>query len=232
MSMFSDIQTPQNVVEEKDVLGGGFKPLDTDVYLATIKHAYGSTAQSGAKAVNFEFELEDGRKYRETLYVTSREGKPTYTNQKGEVNYLPSYSIVDGIALFTTQKPLNEQATEPRTINLYDFNAKKELPKEVPMLMDMVGKQVKLAISLNLVDKTTKNDNTGKYEPTGETKEENSITKVFHPVSNKTVPEVKASQEASFHDAWLAKNKGQVFDRTSKTKPTTATKTTTSSLFA
>lgn len=127
---------------------------------------------------------------------------------------------------------MNEQATEPRVINLYDFNAKKELPKEVPMLMDMVGKQVKLAISLNLVDKTAKDDNTGKYKPTGETKEENSITKVFHPVSNKTVPEVKAGQEASFHDAWLDKNKGQVFNKTSKTQPSTATKTTTSSLFA
>lgn len=64
------------------------------------------------------------------------------------------------------------------------------------------------------------------------TKEENSIAKVFHPVSNKTVPEVKAQQEASFHDAWLEKNKGQVYDKTTKTKPTTATKTTTSSLFA
>lgn len=87
------------------------------------------------------------------------------------------------------------------------------------MLMDMVGKQVRLAISLNLVDKTAKNDNTGKYEPTGETKEENSITKVFHPVSNKTVPEVKAGQEASFHDAWLEKIKVKYLTRPLKLSP-------------
>ena len=68
-----------------------------------------------------------------------------------------------------------------------------------------------------LEDKTKKNDQTGEYDPTGETREVNSIEKVFHTELHLTVPEARAGKDrGEFWDAWLAKNKGQTRDKTKK----------------
>lgn len=231
MSFLSQIQQPTaNVAEEKDTLGGGFSLLDSDIYLSTIKSAYLSKATSGAMALNLEVTTEQGQNHSETLYFTNKAGSVTYKNKNGEENYLPSYITADAIALFTTQKPLVEQTEEAKVINVYNFDQKKEVPTQVPMLVDMLGKQVNLAILKQVVDKVQK-DSSGKYVPTGETKEENVISKVFHPTNLKTTVEIKAQKDAEFHEAWLSKYKGQVVDKTSK-KPATTAKQTTSSLFA
>lgn len=69
---------------------------------------------------------------------------------------------------------------------------------------------ITLGIVKSVVDKTKKNEQTGLYEPTGETREENSIDKVFHTETKKTVSEFTTKAEkAEFYDMWLKKNKGQ-----------------------
>ena len=76
------------------------------------------------------------------------------------------------------------------------------------------GKPVILGIIKSVVDKNVKNDSTGEYEPSGETREENTIEKVFHHPSKVTVVEAREAQkagrdaEATFYDKWVEKNKG------------------------
>src|SRR5690606_8884096 len=129
---------------------------------------------------------------------------------------LPGLTIINDLCLIATGEPLSEQETEEKLINLYDFEATKEVPTSAPMITDLVGAEISLAIQKNLEDKKEK-DAAGDYAPTGETRETNTISKVFHTETKMTVVEaLEGAEEAKFWDAWLEKNKGKVFDRTQK----------------
>lgn len=216
MNFLSNLNYQDNIQEEKDTLGGNFKTPDSGIYEAMIKYAYLSQAQSGAGAVNFEFDLE-GMTHRETMYVTSRNGV-NYYEKDGQRHYLPSFLNADAIALFATSKPLAEQTTQPKVIKLYDFNQKKEVPTEVPMLTELLGKKVKLGIIKEKSFKQAK-DSSGNYVNTDEIREHASVSKVFSPTDNRTTSEVRAGKtEAEFYTQWLDKWQDQIKDNTVNTK--------------
>lgn len=211
MSIFSNLDTA-NVTADKDILGGGYSPLETDIYEATIKAVYITVSRSGAMAANLVADI-DGREYREQLWITNREGKPYYLSKKsGEKIFLPGFTIMNDICLCTTGKELKQLEPELRTVKIYDFDTKQELPKEVPTIVELQDCVVDLGIVYEVIDKTAKND-AGVYVPTGETKEQNVINKVFHHESHRTVNEAREHKDASFYDKWLEKNKGQIRNR-------------------
>ena len=79
------------------------------------------------------------------------------------------------------------------------------------MLVDLIGQPLFLGIVQQTVDKNQKNESTGEYEPTGETRDENVIEKVFHDPSKMTVVEARqGSTEPVFFEKWLSKNKGNI----------------------
>lgn len=205
----------------EDRLGGSFGALDTDVYTGTIKAAYAGKSDRGAHNVTAVFELNvDGKKreYRETIYVTNRDGENFYLDKadKDKKHPLPGFTTANDLALLTTGKGLNEQSFEERVINVYDFGQKREIPTKVPMAVDMVGKEVSLAIIRETKVKQVK-DAAGNYvdSPTGETRDENSIDKVFHADSGRTVSEVvRKLEKGEFIEQWREKNKGVTRDRT------------------
>lgn len=234
MSLFANVKQANNVVQEEDKLGGGFNPLESGIYTATISHAYVSESQRGALAVNFEFDI-DGHKLNETMYVTNANKANTYKDKTtGENKYLPSFITANDIALITTSQELFDLGQEDKVLNLYDFAQGKKVPSEVPVITDMTGKKVKLAVLKETVDKTAKNDS-GDYVPTGETRVQNSIAKVFHPTKDLTVNEARAGSEANFINQWADKYAGQTIDKSKGVKgssKTGATKKPASSLFA
>ena len=131
MSIFSNLNT-ENMQEQKDVLGGGYTPLESGIYPAKIKSIYITTSKRNAMAANVIADI-DGKEYREQLWITNSEGKPYYVSkQSGEKIALPGYTVLNDICLCTTGKELKEIDAEPRTFKIYDIEAKKELPKEVP----------------------------------------------------------------------------------------------------
>ena len=213
MSMFAKLNT-EGLEESTDRLGG-FAAKETDIYLATIKAMYAQPSGSGALGVTLIATLEDGSEYRETMYVTNKKGENFFLNKNDKTKKvpLPGFVTVEDICLIASGKPLSEQETEEKVLNIYDSEARKELPKSVPCLVDVMGKQVALGIVKQVVNKNVKQGN--EYVPTAETREENVIDKIFHPEVKLTVAEARAGKEtAEFWDAWLEKNKGQTRDRT------------------
>lgn len=98
---------------------------------------------------------------------------------------------------------------EEKVVNLYDFEAKKELPKNVIVLTDVIGKPITVGVIKQIVDKNVK-DSSGNYVPSGETREENVIDKAFHQESKRTVSEIRAGlDEAVFYPKWVEKNQGK-----------------------
>ena len=210
MSIFGNL-TNEGLEETTDRLGG-FQIRATDIYPATIKAAYAGQSDGGARNVTIVAELPDGE-YSETIYVTNKKGENWFLNQndKSKKVPLPGFTTIDDICLVTTGKSLAELDTEEKVVKIYDFDERKELPKAVPMLVDLIGQPLFLGIVHQTVDKKQKNEITGEYEATGETRDENVIEKVFHDPSKMTVVEARqGATEPVFFEKWLSKNKGTV----------------------
>ena len=194
--------------QARDSLGGG-GAIDTDSYTGTIKLAYAGASSGGARFLAVHIDL-DGREYRETLYVTNKQGQNFY-EKGGKKIPLPGFTVANDLALLATGYPLSGQTIEEKIASLYNFEERKEIPTKVQAVTSLMGKEITVGVLKSIVDKTKKNEQTGAYDPTGETREENNIDKVFHAETKKTVSEFTGGVEsAEFHDKWVEKNKGQV----------------------
>ena len=214
MGLFSNLKK-DGLEEAKDSLGGNFAARETGIYTGKLTAAYLTIAGSGAQAINLVF--NDGTEYREAVYITNKKGENFFLNKDDKTKKvpLPGFTIIDDICLCTTEKPLADQDVEDKAIKLYDFEAKKELPKSVPVLVELLGKEVSLAIVRQLENKQAK-DSAGVYQPTAETRESNVISKVFHTASKMTMVEARQGNETgTFWDSWLERNKGQISDKRS-----------------
>jgi hypothetical protein len=218
MGLLSKLKQDTNsleIAQEKDTLGG-MTVFDSDAYPAVIKLAYHTVSpNTGANAVSFKFQLEDGREYSTTEYITSgtaKGGKHYYTTSKGENRFLPGFTVADNIAQLTVGESILDLDAEEKVVKIYDYDAKAEVPKSVPMFMDIIGKKVTLGLIKKRENKNVKS-NTGAYVPTAETREVNEIQKVFSE-DGLTTSEVKAGvTEPTFLKRWADKYKGQVIDR-------------------
>jgi hypothetical protein len=212
MSLFGKL-TSEGLEQSQDRLGG-FSPLDSGVYTAKIKALYAGQSAGGAMSITLLAELSNGKEYRETVYVTNKEGKNFFLNKDDRTKKvpLPGFTVADDLCLIATGKPLAEQESEEKVINVYDFEAKKEMPKSVPMITEAIGQEVSLGIIKQIVNKNVKQGT--EYVATAETREENFIDKVFHPTLKLSVAEARNGQdEPKFQEAWLARNKDQVRDK-------------------
>jgi len=216
MSIFSNMTT-EGMEQSSDTLGG-YSPLESGIYTAKIKALYVTESKSGAMALNLIADI-DGREYRETIYITNKDKQNFYLSKKtGKKVPLPGFTTIDDLCLCGIGKHLAGLDTEPKTVKLYDFEAKGEVLKEVPMVTEMLGATVDLGILKEIVDKNTLQGN--EYVPSGETREQNTINKVFHSETHKTVPEATAGKEvAEFYGKWLEKNGGKTIDRSTKDVP-------------
>lgn len=213
MSLFSNL-TSEGLEESQDRVGGGFQALETNIYTGKIKAAYAGESSGGAKSVSIVVALEGGTEYRETFYVTNKKGENFFLNKQDKTKKvpLPGFTMVDDICLVTTGKSLSEQSAEEKVIKLYDFDAKKEQPKAVPMLVELLDKEVSLGIVKQTVNKNVKQGD--EYVASAETRDENVTDKVFHTETRMTVVEARQGAEsAKFWDSWLERNKDQTRDK-------------------
>ena len=120
MSIFNKLKS-DGLEESQDRLGG-YAPLETDIYKAIIKALYAGQSAGGAMSVNLIAEI-DGREYRETLWVTNKNGENFFLNKDDKTKKvpLPGFTVADDILLIATGEPLASQETEDKVIKLYDF---------------------------------------------------------------------------------------------------------------
>lgn len=212
--MFGNLKT-DGLQETTDVVVGansGVAP--TDVYPAVIKMAYVSTADSGAMAVNVVIAIPSlNREHRETVYVTNKAGQNFYVDKNTHKQVaLPGFVLINELCLVATNKPLTDQATENKVIKLYDYELKKEVPTEVPVIIDLLDADIEICLVHLMENKKMKNAS-GDYVATAEVREHNVIEKVLDPASHRTVNEALSDSEAKFHPLWLDKHKDTVRDK-------------------
>lgn len=198
--------------KEKDVLGGR-SLLPTGLYDATIDVAYITISSGGAKAFNFVLDI-DGKKVRETTYVTNKKGEVTYTKD-GKKHALPGYSLVNAISKLTCGKEIPSLEFEKKLVKIWNFEKRAEIATEVDVAVELVGQKITLGIEWHKENKNVK-DQTGAYVPTAEIREFNTVTRVFHATSKQTAAEYNAQAPAEFMAAWDKEFKGKIIDKTVK----------------
>lgn len=228
---------------EDDFIGGG-GVLDTDIYLGEIKFAYiGKAANSDAQNVTVCVKL-GSKEITKSIWMTNRKGEVTYTDKKSkEERNLPGYNQINGLCMLLCSKEVGEMDVEEKTLNLYDYESKKEVPQAVQCFTELHGQPLQVAIQKQIVDKTEKNEATGEYEPNGETREVNEFIKFFPEDRLVTISEVahfvkslggefdeileqgqiskaiaKMEEDGNYASTWLEKNRGQTYDRSTGKK--------------
>ncbi|WWC81823.1 single-stranded DNA-binding protein [Burkholderia phage vB_BpP_HN03] len=216
--MFGNLNS-QGTEAVKDSLGGGGFVIDTDAYPLTIKALYGGKSKHGSLFVQLIATKEDGKEYKETIYVTNQKGENFYTKDNKKY-LLPGYILVNDLCKVVAGKELHEMDQEDKVFKVYDPDAKGEVPKNVPMLVEAVGAKFGALIQRYKEFKQVKNESTNQYEDTAETREGNNIEKVYDLDSKYTVVEATTGAEsATFVDAWLEAKKGKVYDKTAGKTP-------------
>ena len=218
MSLLANLTTDDTIANERDSVGGGGL-FDSGVYLFSIEYAFITKSDGGAMALNLHLKTAEGRKLRSQQWMTSGTAKGCknfYVDRDGKKQYLPGFNMANAIALLTVGKEISALETEQKVINLYNAEAKAEVPTKVDMITELLGKELLAGVIKQAVDKTQKND-AGEYVPTGESREENEIDKIFRASDSKTTAEIRAqADEATFINTWKEKWTGKLRDRTSK----------------
>ena len=208
--MFNTMTT-DGMEQQEDRLGG-FSVKESGIYTGKIKAAYAGKSKGGAISVSIIVDLS-GSEYRETIYITNKKGENFFTSPDNKKVPLPGFSVINDICLMTSGEPLSAQETEEKVINLYDYDAKKELPTKVDMLTGLIGHEISLGILKTIEDKNV-DDGTGKWVASGETREVNSTNKVFHTETKMTSAEaLNGAEEAKFWDSWAEKNTGKTINK-------------------
>lgn len=217
MNAFSAALAMNDSIEnEADVLGGGNGPWESGIYPAEITMAFLSESNSGAFALNVWLKNDNGQEMRQTIYMTSgrAKGQKNYYERDGQMHYLPGFNVANSIALLTLGKNIGEVETVERVVSIYNFESRSEEPTKVECFVELIGQRALFGVQKQIDDKRTLDESTGKYVPTGETRELNEIDKVFRIKDKLTTMEIRAGvTEPNFHDNWLKKWEGVTRDR-------------------
>ena len=214
MNAFSNLDEQTKDLEQStDRLEGEGFLLESDVYEAVVKAAYQVKSQTGAMGVGLILSI-NGSEYRETIYITNREGKCYYLNQNNKKVPMKGFTIIDDLCMLLTEKPLSAQVTEDKEVKIWNSSTSKEEPTVAPVITGVKDKKVLVAIAKIKTNKMEKNSD-GEYVNTEKERLLNNIDKFFHPEYKCTYAEARDKKPAfgTFMTKWLEKNKGLVRDK-------------------
>lgn len=222
---FANLKIDDDVKYDEDSVGGGSFTWESGVYDVVVDMAYLLESKGGAMGLHLTL-LNGQKKLKETLWITSGKAKgqkPTYIDAKGTKRPLPGYTQGLNLCMSALDVTLEDaaQSAEAKTINMYDFDAKKDVPTSVDHVMtNLIGKQVKVGV-IKRIENKRGNDGTGKYVDLPETREVNVISQFFYADSGLSVMEkAKGQTEASFIGEWKKANDGKTHNRAKKVEAT------------
>jgi hypothetical protein len=223
----SEWELPASVEAQSiERVGGGYA-WESGVYDAVVKMAYLDQSKGGAVSFTAVMENSSGKELKESFWIksgTAKGNKTYYTNKDGKDRPLPGYSLANSLCVAATGTSVAKciQSAEKKTINIYQPEAGKEMPTERPVLMALLNVAVKVAVHQTTEDKNKKNEATGQYEPTGESRTINECKFFGNAASGQTAEEILEGKDPVMFDKWAAKNTGIVIDKTSNSTTTSA----------
>ena len=214
----------EKIEQDSDRLGGSFV-WDSNAYEVTVLSAYAGKSKGGAGSMNFEVQGPDGRNFKFTEWVTSGDakGNKPYYEKEGKKSYLPGFNNVNAIAMFCCKKELNALTFETKIVKLRNFETRTDVPTEVPMAVELIGKKFILGLLKVEENKTKKVGE--QYLPVCDeagkpiTRFTNEIGKIFFVDNKCTIAELRSAKQtgsapvADFYTKWMEANEGKVIDK-------------------
>lgn len=205
--------TTDTLEKTSDTLGGSFT-VESNLYRAVIKMAHLIESSKGAIGVSLSYTLPDdgGKELSETIYITNREKKNFYTTSGSDKKIpLPGFTTINDLCYAATGQAVSSQPTESKKVKIWNSQAKAELPTDVDVLVELIGKEVFLGVLKVRENKTALEGND--YVPTADERFLNTIDKVFD-ASKRTVNEIMAKEDtATFAGEWESKWAGKTKDK-------------------
>jgi hypothetical protein len=200
-----------------DTPGGGMQfQVETGADEYTIELAYLSESSGGANALNLH--LKSGSAFlRQTVYFTSGKAKgcsTTFEGKDGKKQYLPGYVIFSNLSDIVAGKDLSELDQETKVINLYSYDAGKEVPTEVTALPELMGEKAVFAVQKILENKRMQSGN--EWVDTAETREKNELVRVYA-TDGRSLKEIRKeipAEDAGDLKRWMKANNGVTKDKT------------------
>ena len=210
-----DLTQATDVEKDTDYVPGASFAWDSNIYEADIDMAY--MEQKPTEAVFLVLTLKKGKRtFTESICVMSgkEKGKKTYYVKNGVKRNLPGFSLATQLCMTTLGKTLNDvvQSGEKRMINVYDFNARKEVPTEKFVVTELLGQQVCAGIIKELKNKKQQQPD-GSFKALPVTKETNHTSYFFFKDTHLTVVETEAGDtEPKTYEQWVKQNVGVTKD--------------------
>ncbi len=215
---FDNLTNSEELAEQTDSIGGRYI-FSSDIYDAVISCIYLTESKNGAMGAVVDLKI-NGKDFRETVWFTNKKGENFYLSKTdGTKQGLPGWNLLDALSMLSIGKGFKQAlaSREEKVVKVFNFDLKKEVDTNVPVVMDLINAKIKVGILDQIVNKQEQN-NQGEYVPVDETREENTISAVFNPETLKTFAETKKGADAKFFEDWLKKYKtGAPFDRSKKT---------------
>lgn len=233
MSTLNDLfklgDTKNDDIMESDYLGGGFKPLPTDIYPCKIKYAYmDKSTRSHTPFVQIVLDINGRTISPKPLYIVYKDTGTPCKTENGKKVYTPAWKTLNSLAYAVTGKTLDALPVEDKLIEKFDFKEKKNVPVKVPCFVDLCGKDIKVALK-EYKEYKQQDVGGGVYMPTTETRVVNIVDKYLS-AEGKTAIEISQGKEAEFAAKWLESNKGKLFTEQLKPGVTPIAASTTPSL--
>ena len=203
MQTLDFLNIDEGVESNEDFMPGGNFVLNTGMYPMVVDMAYLGESTGGAVSVTIHLKEVGGkRQHRETFYVTSgkAKGRKNTYEKNGVKHLLPGMESVNQLATITTGKALPGLTPEEKTIKVWNFEARKELPTKVPALTEMIGGTVLAAIT-----KTAENKRqlvAGEYIDTNEKREFNEVGKFLHDDRYSVAEKIGSATETGYYTRW------------------------------
>jgi len=99
---------------------------------------------------------------------------------------------------------LGQVEAEDKLVKLYDFDAKAEVARSVPVITALIGQEILVGLRLHKENKRIESN--GQWVDTAESKEFNEIDKVFYPDGFTVAEKAAEATEAVFVEKWSAAN--------------------------
>lgn len=213
------LQLGSNVeIPNEDVIVTGGFTLPTGLYPMVVENAYlEKKSDTGALMMHVHLKRKTGGnqvyKFKNCIVSGNAKGnKATYIGKDGRELPLPGYSQMDQICRIAGDLKLAQIEPEKKLVKMWDFDASAEVPREVPVVTQIVGQEILVGIVLKRENKRANQG--GKWVDTNEAREFNEIDKVFYPDGFTVTEKAAEAETAEFVEKWTkAHPEGTVIDK-------------------
>jgi hypothetical protein len=190
---------------------------ESGVYPVKIDLAYFDKSVGGALAVKVHYKESpfEGFTHKETYWVTTgdkKENRNYYIDSEGNKRLLKGMIQAEHLCQLTVGKHLDDlrKSAENKVIKLWSYEARKEIPTEVRVLTELIGKELQIGLIKKIENKRVLGED-GNWGPGPDKRELNEVDKHFN-AEGQTVAEMKSKESPTFINSWKAKYEGVTKD--------------------